>query len=96
MEKKDKWLMFKQYMHNELNITKEDIRQWIQESVEIEANKLVTNAFNKFDIVKMVEDITFDKEHFNGKATIKREIANQIANRILENFNLNFTPKNNI
>jgi hypothetical protein len=35
--------------------------------------------------VKMVEDITFDKEHFNGKATIKREIANQIANRILEN-----------
>ena len=88
--------MFKQYMHNELNITKEDIRQWIQESVEIEANKLVTNAFNKFDIVKMIEDITFDKEHFSGKATIKREIANQIANRILENFNLNFTPKNNI
>ena len=96
MEKNDKWLMFKQYMHNELNITKEDIRQWIQESVEIEANKLVTNAFNRFDITKMIEDITFDKEHFRGKAIIKSEIANQIANKILENFNLNFTPKNNI
>jgi hypothetical protein len=28
--KNDKWSMFKNYMHNELGITKEDIREWIQ------------------------------------------------------------------
>jgi hypothetical protein len=29
----DKWIMFKNYMHNEMGITKEDIRQWIEEAV---------------------------------------------------------------
>jgi len=33
----NKWLMFKNYMHNELGITKEDIRQWIQEAVQQQA-----------------------------------------------------------
>ena len=39
MQKDDKWLMFKNYMHNELGITKEDIRQWIDDSVKNEAKK---------------------------------------------------------
>ena len=29
----DKWVMFRNYMHNELGITKEDIRQWITDAV---------------------------------------------------------------
>lgn len=37
--KNDKWLMFRNYMINELGITKEDIREWIQDAVRIEAKK---------------------------------------------------------
>lgn len=32
--KDDKWVMFRNYMHNELGITKEDIRKWIDDSVK--------------------------------------------------------------
>lgn len=48
--KNDKWSMFRNYMHNELGITKEDIREWIQEAVEIEARKMVDESFSKYSI----------------------------------------------
>ncbi len=38
--KDDKWVMFRNYMHNELGITKEDIRMWINEAVKEEAKKM--------------------------------------------------------
>lgn len=31
-EKNDKWTMFKNYIHNELGITKDDIRAWLKEA----------------------------------------------------------------
>lgn len=43
--KNDKWSMFKNYLHNELGITKEDIRDWIDEAVRDEARKLVQQSF---------------------------------------------------
>ena len=62
--KNDKWSMFKNYMHNELGITKEDIREWIQEAVEMEARKMVDESFSKYSI----------------KDRISREIDNHIGN----------------
>lgn len=34
-----KWLMFKNYMHNELHITKDDIKQWVEEAVRIKGKQ---------------------------------------------------------
>lgn len=48
--KDDKWIMFKNYMHNELGITKDDIRSWIKEAAEEQANRLVEQEFGRFDI----------------------------------------------
>jgi hypothetical protein len=45
--KNDKWLMFRNYMINELGITKEDIREWIQDAVRIEAKKMAEDTFCK-------------------------------------------------
>ena len=36
--------MFKNYMHNELGITKEDIREWIDDAVRDESRLLVEQA----------------------------------------------------
>jgi len=41
MKSDDKWLLFKNYLHNELGITKEDIREWIDEAVRDEATKIM-------------------------------------------------------
>lgn len=46
----DKWIMFKNYMHNELGITKDDIRSWIKEAAEEQAGRLVEQEFGKFDV----------------------------------------------
>lgn len=79
----NKWLMFKNYMHNELGITKEDIRQWVEESVEEQAKKLVDNEFKKFDVHKVVQRIITDDQYFGSK-NLKRDISQEMTKQILE------------
>jgi len=79
----NKWLMFKNYMHNELGITKEDIREWIDDAVQQQAEKMVRNEFNNFDIQKIVKRmVTEDK--FYGSESLKKEVRNEVANQLLE------------
>ena len=68
----DKWLMFKNYMHNELGITKEDIRCWLGEAVQKEARKLVDNTFNDFDLKAEIEKAFKNKGYFES-TTFSRE-----------------------
>jgi len=77
----DKWLMFKNYMHNELGITKEDIRQWIEDAVQKQAETLVNNEFKKFDIHKVVERVINDDKYFGNK-NLKRDIAQELSSQI--------------
>lgn len=83
----DKWLMFKNYMHNELNITKEDIRLWIENSVEEQAKRLVDNEFNNFDVKKVIKDIISDENYFGSKA-LKRDVSKELANLIMNKINI--------
>lgn len=78
----DKWLMFKNYMHNELGITKEDIRQWVEDAVEKQAEKLVKNEFNNFDVHRVVQRIITDERYYGSKH-LKQEISQELAKQIL-------------
>jgi hypothetical protein len=79
----NKWKMFKNYMHNELGITKEDIREWVQEAVQEQAEKLVKKEFNNFDVHKVVERIIVD-DHYFGSKNLKRDISHELAKQIME------------
>jgi hypothetical protein len=81
MEKK--WLMFKNYMHNELGITKEDIRQWVQEAVEEQAERMVKNEFSKFDVHKVVQKIITDDQYYGSK-NLKRDITQELTKQVME------------
>jgi hypothetical protein len=81
--KDDKWLMFKNYMHNELGISKEDIRQWIEDAVKQQAETLVKNEFKNFDVHRVVERVISDDKYFGSK-TLKRDIAQELSKQILE------------
>lgn len=83
--KDDKWLMFKNYMHNELGITKEDIRQWIDDSVREQAERMVKNEFNSFDTKNIVKRLIFDDKYF-GSDSMKREITAELSKQLLEKF----------
>jgi hypothetical protein len=85
----NKWLMFKNYMHNELGITKEDIRQWIEDAVKEQAERLVKKEFNNFDVHRVVERIISDDDYFGSKH-LKREITQELARQILAKIEIKF------
>lgn len=85
MSDNDKWAMFKNYMHNELGITKEDIRTWITDAVKEEARRLVDQekvAFNVDNIIRkiMQEDGYFSTSHLRQEVLIKT--AEQLSRRL--------------
>jgi len=83
----DKWIMFKNYMHNEMGITKEDIRQWIEEAVQKQAETLVNNEFKNFDVNRVVERVINDDKYFGSK-NLKRDIAQELSKQIMERLRL--------
>ena len=83
----DKWIMFKNYMHNELGITKDDISQWIEDAVQKQAEKLVNNEFRKFDVNRVVERVINDDKYFGSK-NLKRDIAQELSKQIMERLRL--------
>lgn len=84
--KNDKWMMFKNYMHNELGITKEDIRDWIEDAVKIEVEKLVHDSFKNFDIEKKIESAILGYYRWHG--TLNSNITELAARQIAKNFTL--------
>jgi len=83
--KDDKWVMFRNYMHNELGITKEDIRRWIEDSVEQSAKNMVENAFARKNPEQMIKDAIYKKDYFYGESFNNRvveETAKILAKRL--------------
>lgn len=81
--KNDKWSMFKNYLHNDLGITKEDIRDWIDEAVRDEARKLVQQSFEKYSLRARIDDAIKDINLW-GATNLKSAISAEVANRIFE------------
>ena len=80
--KNDKWSMFKNYMHNELGVTKEDIREWIQEAVEIEARKIVDESFSKYGINDRISrEIDKHIGQFSDYS-LRQQISNELVKRL--------------
>lgn len=83
----NKWLMFKNYMHNELGITKEDIRQWIEDAVKEQAERMVKNEFDSFNVKTVVNRIIMNDSYFGSKS-LKREITDEVTKQLMEKINL--------
>lgn len=78
--KNDKWVMFRNYMHNELGITKEDIREWIEDSVKQEVRAVVENRFKHWDLREITENEIRDllvKDY-----DLKNRVYEQIMNKM--------------
>lgn len=78
----DKWLMFKNYMHNELGITKDDIRAWIKEAAAEQAQRLVEQEFGTFNIKDKITEIA--TREFNSRySDIRSELVREIARKLI-------------
>lgn len=88
----DKWGMFKNYMHNELGVTKDDIRAWIKEAVHEEAIHLVNQQVGKFSVQDQINSIA--NKIINDNYTFRRDLTNAIAKRIMINVTCNTNGAN--
>jgi len=83
----EKYKMFKQFMHNELGITKEDIREWVKESVREEAAKMIAKTYEDFDVKREIRDLI--KSPYNS---IRKDLLNACAAEIIKDFKLVYKP----
>lgn len=85
----DKYKMFKNFLHNELHVTKEDIRSWIQEAIKEEVTKVVSNTYSYNSVQDLLRQAIFRNDDFwiNDKR-LRDDIKQEVAKQILETLNI--------
>lgn len=75
----EKYNLLNNFLHNELGLYREDIRDMLKEAIKKEARLLVKNTFDKFSVNKTASDIWYSKVFF-GDAIINDQIVKEIVN----------------
>ena len=83
----DKWKMFKNYMHNELGITKEDIEQWTKEAVEEVATSYVEDRLSETTLPNLVKRIISRKWLFSHDI-LEQEVLNVAGKELAKQLKL--------
>ena len=82
-EKNDKWMMFKNYMHNELGITKDDIRAWLKEAVKSQAELMLQKTFDDFDMDRFVRNHILTQMRYWTTDEVRKQVASLLADRLV-------------
>lgn len=88
----NKYKLFKNFMHNELGISKEDIHQWLKDAIKEEAKNLVEQAYGKCNIESVIKSIILDYDFFEGKtlrSSIRDRICRDLAEMIMKKVSIN-------
>jgi serine protease inhibitor len=86
-----KYKMFRNFMINELQISKEDIQEWVKESVTQEVKKLVNQEYQKFSIEKVIETVILDNESYFTGRKLRSDISDKISKIICDKITINVT-----
>jgi hypothetical protein len=95
----EKYKLFKNFLHNELKLTKEDIRIWIFEAIEEEVRKVVKEAYQKCDlqenIRRQVQQTIVSHDVWTGDK-LKSHIENLAIKELTRGFELQVVSKKEI
>ena len=86
--KNDKWVMFRNYMHNELGITKEDIVEWIHDAVKVEVKNVVANAYGNCNLEDIIRREIYS-DSFIGEKALRNTVKEAVAKVLCEKIELN-------
>ena len=70
-------------MHNELGITKDDIRAWIKEAVQSQAELMIKKTFDDFDMDTFVKRHIETQMKYWTTDEVRRQAALLLANRLI-------------
>lgn len=78
----NKYKMFKNFLHNELCITKADVEEWTKETIKEVVSNYIENRYSHDTIIKTINDQVFQR-FIEGrlKYGIEKEIAEIIAKK---------------
>jgi len=80
----DRYTMFKNFMHNELAITKDDIKKWTKDAVKQVAENYVENQMNEKTLIDKIIREAIHKPIYGGFVDdIKKEVSRYLNNKIL-------------
>jgi hypothetical protein len=85
----EKYKQFRNYMTNELGITRADIEAWTKESVAVEVNKKL-GQINIDDLVKTAIS-KYSREalgisNYSGSSSLRTEIAEKLSKQLVITF----------
>jgi len=87
--KDEKWIMFKNYMHNELGITKEDIKQWVDDAIKETAEQYIKHnmAPKPIDdwVKKTISDVWGISSPLRMKEKVLEIAGKEIGKTVIEN-----------
>lgn len=94
MEKRD-YKSIKNYIHNELKISKEEIRDLIKKSVKEEARKIVHETFEYYNVKDFINKFIFEENWYGhiNKETFNKNIIQEVAKIISKDIGLIITSK---
>lgn len=84
--KNEKWVMFRNLIFNEMGITKEDIREWINEAVKEQAKLIVAETFARVNPEAMIKRAVYDENCFSKGFT--REVTDKAAKLLADRIEL--------
>lgn len=76
-EKNEKWIMFRNFMYNDLGITKAEIREWIDDAIKDQVKLILDDTFKKTDIDYLVKEEI--KRILYNSSDIKNSIINKVV-----------------
>jgi len=78
----DKYTLFKNYMHNELGITRDDIKRWTKEAVTNVAEAHVKHHLNTEYLRDKIIKHSVQNGYNGFSSDIKRSISDAIVNKL--------------
>lgn len=88
-----RYTLFTNYMHNELGITKDDIRLWTKEAVYEVATKYVEEQFSERSLDERIAKLLGSS--YWGKDRLHPDIIQVVAKELLNRLDISISDKSN-
>jgi hypothetical protein len=74
-----KYKMFKNFLHNEMEISKEDIQDWVKEAVISEVEKKISQLVQSRGVQNRISDTI---KHELNYGALRNTLASQLASKL--------------
>lgn len=89
MSMDEKYKLFRQFMYNELGISKDDIKEWCREAVLEVATTYVNEEFKRRSLDLRIHDIIAEESYgWHTKKDIEQRVKNKVSSILASQFEI--------